>query len=469
MGNNVFRKSLAIGIEILFIISGLIIVPFVKADLNDGLVGYWNFNEGSGNVLYDYSGYDNNGTIYGAPSWVDGVSGKALYFDGYNDYVDLGNPTCLNPQNEITIAAWFKPVSFSGTGSNPIVNKDYYSYTYPYGQYKLSVTGNLYDPPQYYASFEWGVTADGKANEPCQTVNGFWTPGNWYYIVGTYTGFMLNLYVNINNIMTLVASVLQNGTMEDYGKNVLIAKYSNLDYFTPGTIDEIRIYNRPLNQGEIQYLYDNPSGFVCDAGGPYYGYIKQNIQFEGYATNGSSPYSWLWDFGDGTNSVEQNPIHSYSSSGNYTVVLTVTDNEGNNVSDLTWAEIKECSTPQPPIINGPTKGVPNVVYDYVFLFATDSNGDEIYLYVDFGDGNTGWIGPYLPGSWVIAKHSWSEKGTYTIKAKTKNICGESSSWSSLKVTIPRNKIVTNTFLQRLFKNHPNLFQILQKLLNMLGQ
>ena len=38
--------------------------------------------------------------------------------------------------------------------------------------------------------------------------------------------------------------------------------------------------------------------------------------------------SWLWDFGDGDNSTLQNPRHTYKSAASYTVILTVTDNEG---------------------------------------------------------------------------------------------------------------------------------------------
>ncbi|MBH0037981.1 S8 family serine peptidase [Pseudoalteromonas sp. SWN166] len=38
---------------------------------------------------------------------------------------------------------------------------------------------------------------------------------------------------------------------------------------------------------------------------------------------------WSWDFGDGATSTDQNPMHVYAASGNYDVVLTVTDSEGN--------------------------------------------------------------------------------------------------------------------------------------------
>ena len=55
----------------------------------DGLVGAWHFDEGQGNIAHDSSGNNNHGTIYGA-KWVDGKFGKALEFDGVDDYVEIG-------------------------------------------------------------------------------------------------------------------------------------------------------------------------------------------------------------------------------------------------------------------------------------------------------------------------------------------------------------------------------------------
>jgi hypothetical protein len=55
-----------------------------------GLVGYWNFDQGSGAIAYDSSGFNNQGIIYGA-SWTTGKVNEALNFDGLNDYVDCGN------------------------------------------------------------------------------------------------------------------------------------------------------------------------------------------------------------------------------------------------------------------------------------------------------------------------------------------------------------------------------------------
>jgi PKD repeat protein len=264
---------------------------------------------------------------------------------------------------------------------------------------------------------------------------------------------------------------------DNHIENISIIENKNNDtYYYNNTYNTLGLYscwiwavdNNGNKASSLPIYFTISDEFVCDADGPYNGLINEEIQFNGYVVNGESPYTWHWDFGDGETSNEQNPTHIYDVMGNYTVTLTVTDSEDNIASDTTWALIQNCSPPLPPTINGPTKGRPNVVYDYKFSFATDPNGDELYLYVDFGDGNTGWIGPYIPGVEVIIKYSWSEKGIYTIKAKTKNNCGESL-WSSLEATIPRNKIATNFLLQRFLQNHPNLFLILQKLLNRLEQ
>lgn len=60
------------------------------------------FDEGSGTIARDSSGYGSDGTIYGA-TWTTGISVKALRFDGSGDYVSVSNSLSVNPNNEITI------------------------------------------------------------------------------------------------------------------------------------------------------------------------------------------------------------------------------------------------------------------------------------------------------------------------------------------------------------------------------
>ena len=50
------------------------------------------------------------------------------------------------------------------------------------------------------------------------------------------------------------------------------------------------------------------------------------VEFTDSSTPGDANItSWMWDFGDETNSTEQNASHMYNATGNYTVTLTVTD------------------------------------------------------------------------------------------------------------------------------------------------
>ncbi|HRS99525.1 MAG TPA: PKD domain-containing protein [Bacteroidales bacterium] len=53
------------------------------------------------------------------------------------------------------------------------------------------------------------------------------------------------------------------------------------------------------------------------------------VQFTDLSQN--NPTSWLWNFGDGETSTEQNPIHIYSTPGSYTVSLTVSNDNGNDI------------------------------------------------------------------------------------------------------------------------------------------
>ncbi len=51
------------------------------------------------------------------------------------------------------------------------------------------------------------------------------------------------------------------------------------------------------------------------------GYTRSSVAFTDTSTR--SPTSWYWNFGDGTYSVQQNPVHAYNKAGKYTVTLTV--------------------------------------------------------------------------------------------------------------------------------------------------
>ncbi|MFT6098818.1 MAG: chitinase [Arenicella sp.] len=89
---------------------------------------------------------------------------------------------------------------------------------------------------------------------------------------------------------------------------------------------------------------------VANSNGAYTGKINTSISFSstGSSDSDGSIVSYAWDFGDGGSSTDQNPSHSYGAIGNFTVSLTVVDNNGASTSDTTSASVTNDVAPPPP-------------------------------------------------------------------------------------------------------------------------
>lgn len=75
---------------------------------------------------------------------------------------------------------------------------------------------------------------------------------------------------------------------------------------------------------------------------PLNGQPPLDVQFSDKSTGNIS--SWAWDFGDNKTSTEQNPTHTYSRNGNYTVSLTVSGPTGNDTEvKKDYIQITRCS------------------------------------------------------------------------------------------------------------------------------
>ena len=109
----------------------------------------------------------------------------------------------------------------------------------------------------------------------------------------------------------------------------------------------------------------------------------------------------------------------------------------------TLAELAEAgypsNAPGTPTISGPTFGVINEEYFYNAT-TTDPDGDDVYYYIDWGDGtNTDWIGPYPSGAMATITYTWTDVGVYEVLVRAKDVWGVRSEWSiPLIVTIVDN-------------------------------
>lgn len=164
--------------------------------------------------------------------------------------------------------------------------------------------------------------------------------------------------------------------------------------------------------------------------------VGEEIQFNAIPIGGIEPFTFNWDFGDGNTSTLQNPTHIYESMGQYTVSVSALDKIGAFGSNYTTVDIILTHPPDIPIIiDGPNQIIVGQEAQYNFS-ATDPDGDNVYIMVDWGDNSENlWYGPYPSGQEISLKHTWENDDSYNIKAKSKDIHEYESDWSqSYQVT-----------------------------------
>ena len=335
-----FRKSLVLGIMMLFVVTG--IIPNTVRDVSasdDGLVGYWSFDEGSGSTVYDSSANNNHGTIYGA-TWTTGISGSALSFDGWDDYVDCGTDSSLDLTNVGTVEAWAYLDSYdshyryhpniAGKGAN--AGWDCPGYT-------LWVR---YDNPQGVYGH---ISAASGGSDFIGISYGKPSTGVWHHYVFTWDGNYLRAYIDGEQYGDPVE---QTSISNSAGKKFLMATSSFRDNYYHGFIDEVRVYNRALTASEILDHYNNPSGGVstptADAGNDVAAYVGESVSFVGTATDDGIIELYEWDFdGDGTydysSTTTGSTTHTYHRADINVATLRITDDDGLTDTDTKAVEI----------------------------------------------------------------------------------------------------------------------------------
>jgi len=128
-------------------------------------------------------------------------------------------------------------------------------------------------------------------------------------------------------------------------------------------------------------------------------------------TDGSSSpdgeiIEWSWDFGDGATSDKQNPSHTYTEHGIYTVELTVTDD--NDLSDSVDKEIKveELDDPIADFSYSPEIPVEDEIVEFTDQ-STETDGEIVEWSWSFGDGTT--------SEEQNPSHTYGEYGIYTVE------------------------------------------------------
>jgi len=143
--------------------------------------------------------------------------------------------------------------------------------------------------------------------------------------------------------------------------------------------------------------------------------------------------------------------------------------DSNHPSCIILPEIAPGSPSTPPDKPSKPSGSKHIKINKSYSFtsaATDPDGDKVSLNFDWGDGTwSGWLGPYKSGETVKARHTWEEKGTYTVRAKAKDINGTQSEWSDpMVISMPKDRGMLGSMLLKLLERFPRLFPFLRNML-----
>ena len=216
----------------------------IKAEEDSALVSLWHLDEGKGEIIYDFSSNDNVGALFGA-TWCEGKSGKALNFNGKDNYVEIPHSKSFEGIENFTLRLWFKPnvdlnSKLGGAKERQVLSKKGWTlYIFYDGRGFLG------------ASFQNKEMVHQSMN-----VYKDYNKDTWYYLAFVYDGSNIFLFENGSPLYSQAAE----GIPETENASLRLgADVENKAYFN-GIIDEIVLFKRAFSPTEIREDYIKTSG-----------------------------------------------------------------------------------------------------------------------------------------------------------------------------------------------------------------
>lgn len=163
----------------------------------------------------------------------------------------------------------------------------------------------------------------------------------------------------------------------------------------------------------------------------------ETINFTGSASSDDAGiFSYLWEFGDGNTSNAANPMHSYVVEGNYSVKLTITDNQG--LMDTANINITVKVPNRSPIAvasSDKTSGPNILTVNFNGSGSSDPDGDTLSYIWNFGDGNT--------SNQRNPSHNFDVAGNYDVKLSVSD--GPFTSTDNVSISVSAFNRVTGRY------------------------
>lgn len=153
------------------------------------------------------------------------------------------------------------------------------------------------------------------------------------------------------------------------------------------------------------------------------GGIPLSVKFIDTSTN--YPASWTWSFGDGSTSQEEDPVHTYSSAGTYTVTLTVTNADGSTtITKSGYITLSKSATaPSALFITNISSGTQPLSVQFI---DASTNSPTAWAW-SFGDGGT--------STSQNPTHTYKTTGSFTVTLSAVNDAGSSTVSKEAYITV----------------------------------
>lgn len=323
----------------------------------DSSTNSWSYNQ-QGNYWDDYTGEDaNEDGIGDTPYSITGGSNQDLYPLGY--FTGVEPPVNQKPVAHIdsvsaSTATYGQTISFSGHGTDDGTITGY--------NWRSSINGQI----NTSSTFSKSDLSIGQHTIYFKVMD---NQGEWSDETSTYVTITQNQKPTAY-ILKPTGTAIYGTAVEFYGygndpggqivayswRSIPSGIISNENSFTLSNlpVDEYTIYLKVRdNYGDWSEEVSTMLIVIADpsqpnepphanAGGPYSGYVNEEVTFNGaasYDSDTGDSITYNWNFGDNQTGEGVSPKHNYSSAGKYTIELTVIDTHGEQSKSTTYATI----------------------------------------------------------------------------------------------------------------------------------
>jgi PKD repeat protein len=211
-------------------------------------------------------------------------------------------------------------------------------------------------------------------------------------------GYVTHVAYSTNNVLAVMERTMNNvhPGIIDPNDNL------GLSTFPMTTADQAALGD-PL---EDLWIQGSTPLTASAAASPTTGNAPLSVNFTGSATGGTAPYTYGWNFGDGSTSTAQNPSHTYGSAGTYTATLTVADSSSPAKTATSTVTLTVSAVGNPLAASAAANPTSGQIPLAVAFTGTATGGTPAYSYSwNFGDGST--------STAQNPSHTYSSAGTYT--------------------------------------------------------